>query len=103
MCLQDVLDIMAPMVAKGNMRVEPVFDVSWGGTSMLNAELAMAEALLEMGDWDYWINLSSTDYPLKPLDELRKWLAQPKVPFLVWSRPEPGPLDTFETGRKFVE
>lgn len=32
---------------------------------MLNAEIAMAEALLEMGKWDYWINLSSTDYPLK--------------------------------------
>jgi hypothetical protein len=64
------MDVMAPMVAKGNMRVEPIFDVSWGGTSMLNAELAMAEALLEMGDWDYWINLSSTDYPLKPLDKV---------------------------------
>jgi len=47
-------------------QVEAVFDVSWGGVSMLNAELAMAQGLLEMGDWDYWINLSSTDYPLKP-------------------------------------
>jgi hypothetical protein len=64
------MDVMAPMIAKGNMRVEPIFDVSWGGTSMLNAELAMAEALLEMGEWDYWINLSSTDYPLKPLDKV---------------------------------
>jgi hypothetical protein len=48
------------------IQVEAVFDVSWGGVSMLNAELAMAQGLLEMGDWDYWINLSSTDYPLKP-------------------------------------
>jgi hypothetical protein len=29
--------------------VEAIFDVAWGGVSMLNAELAMAEALMLMG------------------------------------------------------
>mmetsp|Transcript_6482 Transcript_6482/g.15100 ORF Transcript_6482/g.15100 Transcript_6482/m.15100 type:complete len:428 (+) Transcript_6482:1-1284(+) len=37
---------------------------------MLNAEIAMAQALLEMGEWDYIINLSSTDLPLRTREEM---------------------------------
>ena len=48
-------------MAAGNVRVEGVFDITWGGVSMLNAQLAMNEALLGMGKWDYLINLSSSD------------------------------------------
>lgn len=37
-----------------------------------------------MGDWDYWINLSSTDYPLKPLDKVQS--PRPKT-----TQPQPKP------------
>jgi len=56
-----IREALAPMVAAGNVRVEGVFDITWGGVSMLNAQLAMNEALLAMGKWDYLINLSSSD------------------------------------------
>jgi hypothetical protein len=36
-------EVLAPMIANGNVRVEGVFDVTWGGVSMLNAQLAMNE------------------------------------------------------------
>jgi len=73
--VKHIFEVMQPFIDNGNVRVEDVFDVSWGGISMMNAELAMAEALLQMGEWDYWINLSSTDYPLKSIEEFRKYLA----------------------------
>ena len=60
-----VRDLLREFAANGNLRVEAIFDVSWGGVSMLNAELAMAEALMHMGEWDYVINLSSSDLPLQ--------------------------------------
>jgi len=39
----------------------------WGGASLLQAHLTFMKALLKMTDWkwDYYINLSETDYPIK--------------------------------------
>jgi hypothetical protein len=45
-----------------------------GGVSMLNAELAMAEALMGMGSWDYLINLSSSDLPVRSRRELVEYM-----------------------------
>lgn len=43
------------------------FATIWGGASLLQAHLTFIKELLEMTDWkwDYYINLSETDYPIK--------------------------------------
>ena len=39
----------------------------WGGASLLKAHFTFIKALLGMTDWswDYYINLSESDYPIK--------------------------------------
>jgi protein xylosyltransferase len=43
------------------------FATIWGGASLLQAHLAFLKELLEKQDWnwDYYINLSESDYPIK--------------------------------------
>ena len=43
------------------------FATLWGSTSLLQAHLAIMKALLEKTDWkwDYYVNLSESDYPIK--------------------------------------
>lgn len=43
------------------------FSTIWGGASLLQAHLSFMAQLLEMTDWhwDYYINLSESDYPIK--------------------------------------
>lgn len=43
------------------------FATIWGGASLLQAHIYFIKELLEMKDWnwDYYINLSETDYPIK--------------------------------------
>jgi hypothetical protein len=40
-----VQDLLKHFIQEGNVRVEAVFDVTWGGVSMLNAEIAMAQVV----------------------------------------------------------
>jgi hypothetical protein len=108
-----VQDLLKPFIQEGNVRVEAVFDVTWGGVSMLNAEIAMAQvvsllltllaftstkvqiltpeelrgsqALMSMGDWDYIINLSSSDLPLHPRAKLVEYLKQEYGKQFGWS------------------
>lgn len=48
----------------------------WGGYSLVEAELRGMKRLLEMSeDWDYFINLSGQDFPLKSQDYIRDYLA----------------------------
>ena len=47
----------------------------WGGYSLVDAELRGMAQLLEMGaDWEFFINLSGQDYPLKSQDEIASFL-----------------------------
>lgn len=47
----------------------------WGGYSLVDAELRGMAQLLEMGaDWEFFINLSGQDYPLKSQDEIIEFL-----------------------------
>ncbi|WP_197280807.1 beta-1,6-N-acetylglucosaminyltransferase [Bosea vaviloviae] len=47
----------------------------WGGYSLVDAELRGMAQLLEMGaDWEFIINLSGQDYPLKSQDEITTFL-----------------------------
>ena len=47
----------------------------WGGYSLVDAELRGMARLLEMGaDWDFFINLSGQDFPLKPQKQILAFL-----------------------------
>lgn len=55
-------------------------NVVWGGYSMVQAELNGIEFLLSMhADWDYFINLSGQDFPLKSQRKIREYLAKDKT------------------------
>jgi len=49
----------------------------WGGYSLVDAELRGMARLLEMGaDWEFFINLSGQDFPLKSQAEIRAFLSR---------------------------
>lgn len=52
-------------------------NVVWGGYSMVQAELDGIKYLLEINaEWDYFINLSGQDYPLKSQKIIRQFLTE---------------------------
>lgn len=54
-------------------------NVVWGGYSMVQAELNGMKYLLKLKKpWDYFINLSGQDYPLKSQEIIRKYLTENK-------------------------
>uniref|UniRef100_A0A670JCG6 Xylosyltransferase 2 n=1 Tax=Podarcis muralis TaxID=64176 RepID=A0A670JCG6_PODMU len=62
-----------------NIRVTPWRMVTiWGGASLLKMYLRSMKDLLEMADWawDYFINLSATDYPTRTNEELVTFLSK---------------------------
>ncbi|KAG7505398.1 xylosyltransferase 2 [Solea senegalensis] len=62
-----------------NVRATPWRMVTiWGGASLLKAYLRSMQDLLSMVDWkwDFFINLSATDFPTRTNDELVAFLSQ---------------------------
>ncbi|MFD2741779.1 MULTISPECIES: beta-1,6-N-acetylglucosaminyltransferase [Sphingobacterium] len=54
-------------------------NVVWGGYSMVQAEVDGIKYLLETNaEWDYFINLSGQDYPLKSQKIIREFLTENK-------------------------
>lgn len=52
-------------------------DTLWGGYSLIDAELRGIRELLRMeSKWDFFINLSGQDFPLKPQSHIRNFLKQ---------------------------
>lgn len=52
-------------------------NVTWGGYSMIQAELDGMKHLLGLNQtWDFFINLSGQDYPLKSQDIIRNFLTK---------------------------
>ncbi|UYV63355.1 XYLT2, partial [Cordylochernes scorpioides] len=47
----------------------------WGGVSLLQTLLRSIRSALDLGPWDYVINLSESDFPIKPLSHLEQFLA----------------------------
>ena len=62
-----------------NMRVMTSrFSTIWGGASLLTMLLSAMKELLEMRDWQDWdfvLNLSESDYPVKTQSELVQFLS----------------------------
>jgi len=54
-------------------------NVVWGGYSMVQAELSGIKYLLDINaEWDFFINLSGQDFPLKSQDFIRDFLGKNK-------------------------
>ncbi|XP_043310918.1 xylosyltransferase 1 isoform X2 [Cervus canadensis] len=63
----------------GNVRVTPWrMATIWGGASLLSTYLQTMRDLLEMTDWpwDFFINLSAADYPIRTNDQLVAFLSR---------------------------
>lgn len=62
-----------------NVHILESMNIISGGFSMIRAELNAMEYLLNASrEWDYFINLSGEDYPLKSQYVIRKFLAENK-------------------------
>ncbi|XP_041133745.1 xylosyltransferase 1-like isoform X2 [Polyodon spathula] len=62
-----------------NVRVTPWrMSTIWGGASLLTMYLQSMKDLLDMGDWswDFFINLSAADYPIRTNDQLVAFLSK---------------------------
>lgn len=60
-----------------NVHILKSENVVWGGYSMVQAELDGMKYLLEMNaKWDYFINLSGQDYPLKSQKIIKEFLSK---------------------------
>ncbi|KAG1654611.1 NADPH-dependent diflavin oxidoreductase 1 [Nymphon striatum] len=69
-----------------NVRILPrerSFSCSWGSFEILRAELECFEELLRMGTWDFVINLSGADLPLRNVDDLAAALATQRGNILI--------------------
>eukprot|EP01025_Chloroclados_australasicus_P013125 TRINITY_DN1623_c0_g1_i1.p2 TRINITY_DN1623_c0_g1~~TRINITY_DN1623_c0_g1_i1.p2 ORF type:complete len:441 (+),score=25.75 TRINITY_DN1623_c0_g1_i1:62-1384(+) len=61
----------------GNIRFIPRQQISYAGITLVHAELtAMAFMLENFSEWDYFINLSPSDYPLLTQSAIRAVLSQ---------------------------
>ncbi|XP_047505438.1 xylosyltransferase oxt isoform X1 [Pieris napi] len=63
-----------------NIRLAPVrFSTIWGGASLLKMLLNCMKDFIDLGwEWDYVINLSESDFPIKSLEELENFLSANK-------------------------
>ena len=50
------------------------FYLQWGSSSIVFAQLEGFYQMLDLGDWDYIINLSAYDYPLYSTNAIHKHL-----------------------------
>ncbi|XP_041938981.1 xylosyltransferase 2 [Alosa sapidissima] len=72
-------EVLAMAAQYPNVRATPWRMVTiWGGASLLTAYLQSMADLLDMSDWtwDYYINLSATDFPTRTNDELVAFLSK---------------------------
>eukprot|EP00300_Choanocystis_sp_HF-7_P011974 c17694_g1_i1.p1 GENE.c17694_g1_i1~~c17694_g1_i1.p1 ORF type:complete len:620 (-),score=115.05 c17694_g1_i1:129-1988(-) len=71
---------MIPSKMEGRARVIAAESVYWGSASILRAYVACLRELLDMAasspglSWDYVINLSAEDYPIRSQIEIRRFL-----------------------------
>lgn len=63
-----------------NIKLAPVrYSTIWGGASLLKMLLTCMKDFFTLGwEWDYVINLSESDFPIKSLEELENFLSSNK-------------------------
>lgn len=72
-------EIQQFLIAFPNAYILESININSGGFSIIEAELNAMEFLLNVSSkWDYFINLSGEDYPLKSQDIIRKFLTENK-------------------------
>lgn len=72
-------EIRSFLMSYPNVSVVVGENVTWGGYSMVQAELDGIHFLLQIDfNWDYFINLSGQDYPLKSQNIIRQFLSKNK-------------------------
>ncbi|MGE0665224.1 MAG: beta-1,6-N-acetylglucosaminyltransferase [Sphingomonadales bacterium] len=72
-----VHDVVRRRRGQPNLRVLPPRNVHWGGWSLARLMLdALADLCVEGLDWNYLVNLSGQDMPLRPAAEFRSFLAR---------------------------
>ncbi len=81
-------------------------NVVWGGYSMVDVELRGIKELLKIStEWDFFINLSGQDFPLKPQDFIQDFLSQNEgndfIKIADQAKKRPGTLNRIEN--YFVE
>ena len=55
-----------------NVIFSPSINISWGGTGLIQAEMQAVKLALEARyDWDYLVNLTAQDYPLRSIEDIR--------------------------------
>ena len=70
-------DIQAFLAGYGDAHILKSTNVVWGGYSMVQAELNAMQHLLTLDiEWDYFINLSGQDFPLKSQEYIRDFLTK---------------------------
>ncbi|MBE8712667.1 beta-1,6-N-acetylglucosaminyltransferase [Sphingobacterium hungaricum] len=80
-------------------------DVIWGGYSMVQAELEGIKYLLNLSvDWDYFINLSGQDFPLKSQNIIKQFLFEHRgASFLKYENQKEVRPDTMNRIENFFE
>jgi hypothetical protein len=69
-------DVVRRRRGEANLRILPSRSVFWGGWGLARLLLdAVADLCVDGLEWDYLINLSGQDLPLRPAAELRRFLA----------------------------
>lgn len=77
------------------------YGVNWGGTSVLDSELALLSSAYEYERYDYFHLLSGQDYPVKPLNYFLDYFERNRgKEFLQWV-PIPNPQWERNTYRRF--
>lgn len=72
--IQDIKSFLSP---HSNVFITIGENITWGGYSMVQAELDGINFLLNANaEWDYFINLSGQDYPLKSQKIIRQFLTK---------------------------
>ena len=70
-------EIETLVTGRPNVHFLDSISVNWGGWSICEIEFRAIRLLADIGqDWDYLINLSGQDYPVRPISHLRQFLAE---------------------------
>lgn len=76
----------AALDALGVLRIEPPWRAAWGEASQLELVLRCLRWLLDSVDFDWIVLLSGQDYPIRPVAEIERSLAEADVDAFIEAR-----------------